>query len=492
MAAATQRATSVFICFGVFACILLATHFRLLDLPYFWDELGQFIPQTYDMATKSLLVPESTSPNSHPPGLPLLIAGLWKITGISIPATRTFMLLLAAAFATASFLLAIELLRGSRGFPAFLSLAFLLACPVFYMQAMAVQLDLPAALFSTILLLAYTNGQQRLALAAATIAVVFKETTLAIPLTLAWFAWRDGKRQFAVLLAALPILLLANYFAFTWLRTGHLFGDGEYTRFNLFYPLHPARLAFALFRRVSWLFVENFHFIPAAVLMLRWREIGFSPVWRPLAAACLAHSLLVSVTGGAVLERYLLPVLPVLYAAFAAGLSTLVPRWRHGLFGVALAGLFAALFWNPQWPYPLENNLAMVDLVEIHRNAAGLAESRFGNRRVTTAWPLSDALVKPYLGYVERAHPNVRKLPDFELERLKGLDWESGDILILYSRTWRPATSLSRTLGIREFAQKYLPSADDATREDLRDLRPLRPLIGYEQRGLWVEILIVP
>ena len=50
--------------------------------------------------------------------------------------------------------------------------------------------------------------------------------------------------------------------------------------------------------------------------------------WRIAGGLAAAHVLLVSVLGGAVLERYLVPVLPILYIAFAAAIWQLAPRWR--------------------------------------------------------------------------------------------------------------------------------------------------------------------
>ena len=482
------RPRSLALLFVFFASTLFLTHFKLLELPAFWDEAGQFIPQSHDLFERGLLIPQSTSPNSHPPGLPIFLAALWRLTGFSMTITRAAMLLMAAAYYTVSFLLSVQLLRGSHGAPAFIAAALLLCNPLLYTQSMMAQLDLPTALFSTLLLLAYTQRREGVAIAAAILSVAFKETSIVIPLVLAIHAYGQGRARFAMLLAGLPALLIANWFGFVALRTGHLFGDSAYTQYNLFYPLHPARLAYAVFRRVSYLAIENFHFIPAAVLLVQWNKIGFAPAWRPLAAAIAAHTLAVSVAGGAVLERYLLPALPLLYTAFAAALSTLRPQPRHIALGVTCAGLFAMLFVNPPWPFPLENNLAMVDLVEIQRNAAGFAEVRFSDHRVTTAWPMTDALRKPYLGYVEKPIKNLRAIEDFSLARLQSLDWQSGDVLILYSRSWSPVP----WLWLRELQRRFLQAPDDATQRDIPDLPRLKPFVGYTQRGLWVEILVAP
>jgi hypothetical protein len=486
----TRRAYSIVLLYALFAAFLFATHYRLLDLPFFWDEAGQFVPQAWDLFRRGLILPESALPNSHPPGLPVLLALTWKIFGYSIPITRSLMLLIAAGYLCAAFLLAVELLRGASGWPAFFAAAFLAAHPLLYTQSMMTNLDLPSAAFLTAMLVAHLRGREAWAVALAMAAVAFKETALAIPVTLAAFSWLRGERRYALLLAGLPSLLLANWFAFLWWKTGFAFGDGEYSRYNLIYPLHPVRLTYALARRLSFCFIENFHFLPAAILLWTGAWRGFQTLWRPVVFAMVVYSLGVSVTGGAVLERYLLPVMPVLAAAFAGGLTALGVRARYVTLGATLAGMFACLFINMPWPYALENNLAMVDLVEIQRNAAGLVEAKFSDRRVTTTWPLSDALEKPYLGYLEKAHPQVREIHESKPEALMVLDWEPGDVLIAYSRSWQPPISLLRWEFVNSLPSRFFETPRDLRRGQVRSLDGFRPLVGYEQRGFWVEILV--
>jgi hypothetical protein len=81
---------------------------------------------------------------------------------------------------------------------------------------------------------------------------------------------------------------------------------------------------------------------------------------------------------------------------------------------------------------------------------------------------------------------------DLSIERLKGLDWERGDVLILYARAWDPSYGLARWPWVRELLRKYFRFADEAGLRDVTDLPGLRPLVGFEQRGFWVEILVVP
>lgn len=485
-----RRVGSIAIFYALFAFLLLLTHQKYFSLPFFWDEAGQFVAQARDIYEGHGLLPHSVAPNSHPPGLPLMLAAVWKVAGDSIAVTRISMLLMGAAFLTASFLLAVELLRGSRGAPAFFAIAMLALNPLVFTQSMMAQLDLPSALFTTLLLLGHVMGVEWLAIGAAALAVAFKETSIAIPLVLAWFAWRDGRRMYAAGLAIAPVLVVANWVGYVTIATGRLFGDSAYTEYNMFYPLHPLRLGYAMLRRISYLGIENLHIVPCAILIWRWRQIGFGPLWGPVALACVAHTVLVSVTGGAVLERYLLPVLPVLYIAYAGALSTLEPRWRNVSLGLVCAGLLAMLFVRPPWPYALENNLAMTDFVESQRNAAELIESRMPGARITTAWPLTDALRRPYLGYVAQPLPNVRGIEDLSIGRIRDLEWRSGDVLVIYNRAWNPARSLARVPWVQRMLVEYFRAPQEATIEDMRQLPRFLPLIGLEHKGFWVEILV--
>ncbi len=71
--------------------------------------------------------------------------------------------------------------------------------------------------------------------------------------------------------------------------------------------------------RIYYLFIGDGHFIGAIALLWALRRMPLlrDRPWRIAASFVLAHVLVVSALGGAVLERYLLPALPVVYIAFA-------------------------------------------------------------------------------------------------------------------------------------------------------------------------------
>src|SRR3982751_3570453 len=179
-----KRPYSLLFFFFVFAVPLFAIHLPLLNLPYFWDELGQFVPAALDLLRHGALVPRSAVPNVHPPGVEAFLVLFYKIFGYSIPVTRIAMLTMASAGLLILFLLAIELSKGTKGAPAFLPTLFLLASPLFYTQSMMAQLDMPAMVFTILGLLLFLKGRYGAAAAACVALVLMKETGLVAPLVL--------------------------------------------------------------------------------------------------------------------------------------------------------------------------------------------------------------------------------------------------------------------------------------------------------------------
>jgi 4-amino-4-deoxy-L-arabinose transferase-like glycosyltransferase len=466
----------------LFASVLIPIHASLLDMPYFWDELGQFAPASLDIYEFGSLIPRTVVPNAHPPGVMLYVAGVWKVFGVSIEAARLAILAVAAAGALAAFLLAIQLARGARGAPAFIAAALLLASPWFYSQSMLVQLDMPAMAFSAAALLWFLQDRMRLSAAACVALVLVKETGAIVPaLFCTWLFWERRRREGALFLA--PFLALAVWFAYLASATGHPFGSGEFTQYNLVYSLHPARMTLAFIRRLYMLLIGGFHWIGAAAVayaLLRTRLFA-SRAWRLAGAFVAVHVLAFTVTGGAVLERYLMPVMPVVYAAAACAFTTLQGRWRTTAPAAAIVGAVCANFIAPPYPYPLENNQAFKHFVELQRTAAGFLEAAYPETTVATAWPMSAALQRPELGYVSRR---------FRVRQLKAIGRETkiapGETLVAFSfdreRRWRlPFAGAYRAVARSVYgAREPLPPLGLSHR--------LRLVAHWSRGGHWIEI----
>src|SRR4051812_16036996 len=121
--------------FVIFLAIVFVSHAPFFELPFYWDEVGQFVPASLDLFHGSL-IPHSATPNAHPPGVMAYLAAVWSLTGFSIVSTRVAMLLLATAGVLMVFLLAIKLCSGVTGVPAFAVAGLLCCSPIFYAQAM--------------------------------------------------------------------------------------------------------------------------------------------------------------------------------------------------------------------------------------------------------------------------------------------------------------------------------------------------------------------
>jgi hypothetical protein len=504
--------------FALFAAVLFAIHSPLLTLPYFWDEHGQFVPAALDILRDGAWVTHSTVPNVHPPGVMAYLALVWRLFGYSILATRLAMLTLASVGVLFTFLLAIELCRGATGAPAFIAVLLLLADPLFYTQAMMAQLDMPAMVFTVIALLFYLQKRYWLAAVACVVLVLTKETEVILPLLFAawgaWGAWGTDvefphwnaagktasalaesrrlspfRRRLKVALFVPAFLALGAWLLYLRHVTGYIFGDPGFTHYNIGYALNPVRASFALLRRLYFLFFSDFRWIGAVAIVyaIRRSSVFRTSAWRLVTVFAAAHVLLVSLLGGAALERYLVPVLPLLYCAVAAALTTIGRTWRFVAVAGLAAGLVAGLFVNPPFPFPYENNLAMVDFVNLQVDAARFVEEHYPRATVYTAWPLTAALRRPEFGYVE--HPlHAVETSDLHESTLRSLAPAHPDVLILYSRTWEPQWGVLRFAAVQAFLRRYYEFEPEMTAAEVKITLGLDPVMRQTSRGQWIEV----
>jgi 4-amino-4-deoxy-L-arabinose transferase-like glycosyltransferase len=474
--------------FFLFALAILISHIGFLNLPFFWDEVGQFIPAALDLYHTGAPIPYSATPNAHPPGVMAYLAAVWKVTGYSIVATRVAMLLLAAACALVVFLLAIKLCGGVKGVPAFVVVAALICSPLFYAQAMLAQLDMPAMLFTLLALLLFLEDHIGLSAVACAVLVLVKETGLVTPVLFGvWLLFERRVWQAACYL--LPLAVLGPWFLLLHYQTGHVFGNTEFAQYNLAYLAHPVRMAFAIGNRLYSLFWENLQWIGTIGIVYGLISGGVygGRSWRLAWALVAAHVAMLGIFGGAMLERYLLPVLPVVYIGMVAGLAALPPPWR-GLSQVALiAGLAVSNFWNPPYPFPFEDNLAFTHFVKLHQTAAEFLEQNYSQAEISTAWPLSAVLRRPEFGYVKTAH-RVREMPDFSESAIAGLGVAPVEVFVLFSRQWDPPGGLMRSPIVTRIWSSYFSYSPQIPSSDLDREFHLRTVASWSDHGQWVEV----
>ena len=475
----------------LFALIVFLSHAPWLRLSYYWDELGQFIPAALDLFHAGFhdaaWVPHSTVPNVHPPGVMAYLALFWTVAGYSPLHTRIAMLLVASVAMLVAFLLAIELCRNVRGAPAFMAAFLLCVSPLFFAQAMLAQLDMPAMLFACLALLLFVQDKTRLAALACTTLVLVKETGVLVPALFGlWLLYEKRRRDAAWFL--LPAAALCAWLLVLARGTGHVFGNSEFTRYNLYYPFHPVRFTFALGRRFYYLFFQDFHWIGTIAILLAGRRGVFATrAWRIAWLMIGIHVLFLSVVGGAMLERYLLPVLPIVYAAMVAAMSIYKGPLKAACQYALLAGLIVGNFWNPPYPFPFENNLAFTDFVALQQTAAEFVARSYAGERIATVWPLTSALSRPEFGYVRRALP-VRSLPDFTAHSVDSPDWRrDARVFVFFSRIWEPEWSWTNIELVRKTWRHFYGYEPELSINEMRR-RPLTPVARWQRRGQWIEV----
>jgi hypothetical protein len=368
----------------------------------------------------------------------------------------------------------------------------LIASPVFVTQAMMAQLDMPAMLLTAVVLLLFLKEKIAWCAAASAALVLTKETGGVILIVLVLTLLIEGRiRQAGYFL--FPAAALGAWLYFLARATGHVFGSAEFTEYNAVYLVHPVRMLVAFSRRLYYLWVENLHWLGLLAVVYAWRQapIFKTRAWMVVWASIAAYVLLFSVMGGAMLERYLLPVLPLVYIAMAAASTTLPGPGRVLAPLLLLLGLAVFNFWNPPYPFPFENNLAMVDFVELHQKAAEYVEQRQPNARITTAWPLSDALRRPEFGYVRKARL-VEPLRDFTDASLSRVDPARVQVFILYSREWNPPASLMRFPPAEKFWRRFFGYRPQVSQGDVESRLGARLVAGWISNGLWAQVFVKP
>lgn len=434
--------------FPLFFVAVYVSHITLLRLPYYWDEAGYYIPAAYDFFRDGSLIPSTTLSNAHPPLPSIYLALWWTASGFTPAVTRTAMSLVTALALLGVFRLSSELSGRTQVAAATTLLTF--TYPVWFAQSTLAHADMFAAtgtLWGLVFLFEAQHGASagKRWLASATaaascfsLAVLSKETAIITPLAIAlWEGYRGlrrGKQDRQVqlglgLLLSTPVLPLLAWYAYHRHRTGYLFGNPQFLRYNATSTLTPLRIALAFAHRFLHLTAHMNMFVPVlctagAMLLVPLAERSGRE--RPRIAlsdqailyiVLLSNLIFFSVIGGALLTRYLLPLYPLVLLLCVSTLRRRVSYWL-GLVGLSATAFLMGLTINPPYKFAPEDNLNYADVIRLHQQAIGEILAHFPGRTVLTAWPATDELTKPELGYVRKPVPIV-EIANFSLPEIQ-------------------------------------------------------------------------
>jgi hypothetical protein len=208
-----------------------------------------------------------------------------------------------------------------------------------------------------------------------------------------------------------------------------------------------------------------------------------------------AYVVAMALIGGAVLARYLLPAVPLV---ILVAVSTLRRRLRYWPAAVAAVGLafIAAWFWNPPYGFSPEDNLAYRDFVVLHEDAERFLEARYPMARTLTAWPASDELTHPVLGYVTRPVQVVR-IEAFSLEEvLSAADFRSNfEVALVFSTKYDPPHpplerwTLDRWKSWEEWKRRFFGYHRDLPPAAIARILGGQIVFSEERKGEWVAVM---
>lgn len=488
--------------FSVIFIAILILHGPLLRLPFFWDEAGFYIPAAYDLAHYHVLIPKTTMDTGHPP-LPAAYLAFWFAVSGWKPAVARIAQLLLAAFALSNvFLLARRLTTTGVAVASTIATAIY---PIFFVQSSLAHADLAAAAFTLWGIRLSVEKSRGLAQVAFSLAVLSKETAIITPLALlVWELLFNGENESRsrfsnAALYLIPLLPLGAWLVYHHHVTGRFFGSPEFYQYNVAHAITPLRFLLALGLRLWHLFgTMNMLALTAAMLA----AMMFAPVVDPagerqriaipvqiqFGLIMLAHVLTFSLLGGALLTRYLLPAYPLLIILAMSTFRRRIVSWEWPAAVMVIFFIFA-LFFDPPYRIAPEDNLTYRDFIELHANAARFLQQHERDATVLTAWPATDELTKPYLGYVKQPFALVQ-VPDFTaVEMFQARSLKSRyQVAYIFSTKYEGSTWFHSDFWDR-LNERYFDYHRDLSPEAAAEVLGGRPVYIEAKKAEWVEII---
>lgn len=498
--------------FSVIYGFVFLSHLPLLRLPYFWDEAGYYIPAAWDCFRTGTLIPSSTLTNAHPPLPAIYLAFWWKVSGFVPAVTRLAICLVATFGLTAIFVMVRRLMNTSVAAATTLLTALY---PVWFTQSTLAQADIYAAA-GTLWALVYaleelpSVGQGWIAAFWFSVAALSKETAIVTPLALAgWHVWETHRKPAAAsghwrtaMQFVAPVVPLMAWYAYHFHKTGYMFGNPQFVRYNAVLTLHILRFILALAQRLMQITIYMNLFVPVLCMVaamflpaLLQRDGTARPrvSWNAQAQIgiiLLANVLFFSVMGGALLARYLLPLYPLILLLCVSTWRRRVQQW-YWIVALSALAFVAGLFVNPPYRFAPEDNLTYRSMILMQQQGIAKVLHRAPGGTVLTAWPATDELTRPELGYVRRPVPVVA-IDDFSLSQIETATHLPGyDVALVFSTKYQSEnTPAWLRFGDAEWNREYFGFHRDLPPGVIANLLHGDMIWRAQSRGLWTAVIL--
>jgi 4-amino-4-deoxy-L-arabinose transferase-like glycosyltransferase len=414
----SPRPLELLAAFGVALLALVLLRPASLATPYWWDAAAVYVPGAEWLNTHGFDASPGHFPSDlgrgHTPGFYLILALVFRVFGTSPTTGHALVLAFSAAALAFTYGLGVTWLDRPRALLATLLVAF---APLYLTMSSEALPEIPMTALTVLALFLFAQRRFLGAALAATALVLVKEVGLATPAALAgaslFMAWRTPSERRAWLRAAalqvIPLVFLAAFFVWQRVREGWwvlpyhagLFSEHHDLGEQLGRVLGSSLVADG--RGVA--------LVVALLLALFARRLGLASARTPpamdrpiaLAIALVVLANFVFFAKMFFLERYVLPLHPLIALAIARAVPPPLPDDRRGFAAGTLATSIAcvvalAVRWDGEGFDSGETTFRYLHAVNVHQRLLGDIPS---SSTILTTWPMTDEMRSPYLGYVK-------------------------------------------------------------------------------------------
>jgi hypothetical protein len=149
----------------------------------------------------------------------------------------------------------------------------------------------------------------------------------------------------------------------------------------------------------------------------------------------------------------------------------------------------AGLFINPPYGFAPEDNLAYAHVVRMHQSGIAQLAKLYPDAAVLTAWPMSDELKRPELGYVKKPW-DVVAIDDFSPAQIARAaeEPEAYSAALVFSTKYDPSSPLLK-LGGEAMDERYFGLHHDLPPEAIAQQLGGTLVWKRDDEGMWVALI---
>ena len=180
---------------------------------------------------------------------------------------------------------------------------------------------------------------------------------------------------------------------------------------------------------------------------------------------------------------------PLVLLLVVATLYRRAPYW-YALAGVAAGAFVAGLFINPPYGIAPEDNLLYSRVVRMQQAAIAELGKTYPGDSVLTAWPVSDELTKPELGYVKKPW-QVCAIDDFTSSHIEqaAAEPEKYSAALVFSTKYDPPPLVNVWPFTQRTDERYFGLHHDLTPDEIAQRLGGKVVWRRDDSGMWAAVI---